>query len=51
MAKYLHLFTTLDEFTNDYYSNDKYYKPWVSVTKNVDNRVDYNKEENYDVVA
>lgn len=43
MAMYLHLFDTENQF-KDKRTND-YYEPWVSLTEESDDRVDYNKTE------
>ena len=43
MAEYLHLFETEEEFQEA--RSDNYKEPWVSVTVENDNRVDFNKSE------
>ena len=44
-TKYLHLFETESEFSN-YTEGSEYVEPFVSVTEEDNNRVDYNQGSN-----
>lgn len=49
MAKYLHLYDNRQDFSDEYYNDETYYEPWVSLTKSTD-EVDYNKKIDYEIL-
>ena len=42
--KYLHGFQQEAQFDAEYYDDNKYFEPWVSLTKEIE-RVNYNKKQ------
>ena len=45
MKKYLHLYASESAFDSEYNNDEKYYEPWVSVTKISPDRINYNKRQ------